>query len=82
MQIPVPTIEPFVALVGPDPGSELVFPNKSLHYWRFSASIRGMQSEVSPEAVWGDAGTNFPHPDMSVMLFYTLNLPLHRSISL
>ena len=27
--------EPGVGLVGPNPGSELVVPNKSLHYWPF-----------------------------------------------
>ena len=36
-----------------------------------SASIRGARNKVSPEAIWGDAGTKFPHPEISVMsLFY------------
>ncbi len=27
-----------------------------------SESTRGVRTEVSPVAVWGDAGTKFPHP--------------------
>ena len=46
-----------------------------------SASIHGVHTEVSPEAIWGDARTKFPHTYMSVIPFYTLNLPLHRLIS-
>jgi len=32
MQILVPTKKPFNGLVGPNPNSKLVFPNKTLHY--------------------------------------------------
>jgi len=35
MQIQILTMEPFFGLGGPNLGSELVAPNKSLHYWTF-----------------------------------------------
>jgi len=46
-----------------------------------SASIHLARIEVSPKAVWGDAGTKFPHLEISVMSFYGLDLSPHRSIS-
>jgi len=62
-------------LWGPDPSSELVAPNKSLHYWPFSTSICVAQTEISLEVVLGDIGTKFPHLKISVMPFYALDLP-------
>lgn len=47
-----------------------------------SASIHGARTKVSPEAVCGDAGTKFSHPEIIVMSFYALTLPSRRSISL
>ena len=46
------------------------------------ASIRGARTEVSPEAIWGDAGTKFTHPEMLVMSLYSLTLPFLRYISI
>jgi hypothetical protein len=66
MQILVPATEPFVGLMGPDPGSELVSQTNPYTTGPFGISPRSA-TEVSPEAVWGDAGTKFPHPEMVVM---------------
>ncbi len=78
-QIPVPTMEPFVGLGGPNPGSKLVAPtNKTLHYWPFR---KVAQPTVSLEVTWGDAGTKFLHPEISMMSISALDLPLCRSIS-
>ena len=41
----------------------------------------GARTKVSPEEIWGDVGTKFPHPEISVMSFYDLDLPSHRSLS-
>jgi len=61
MHIPVLTMKPFVGLKGPDPGSTLV--SQKIHTLLvISASAYGVQTKVLPEAVWGDAGTKFPHP--------------------
>ena len=48
-----------VGLMDPNPGSAL------------SSQENRARNEVSPEAVWGDVGTKFPHPEMVVISIYT-----------
>ena len=68
-------------LSGSQPRFRVKFSKQIPTLMALSASTSEVRTEVSPEAVWGDAGTNFLHQEVSVMLFNTLNLPLHRSMS-
>jgi len=69
-----------VGLMGRDLDSMLISQENPYTTSTF-ASIHGAWTEVSPEAIWGDARTKFPHPEIVMMLFYTLTLPSCRPIS-
>ena len=47
--------------MGPDPGATLVSQTNPYTIGPL-ALARKVRTEVSPEAVWGDAGTKFLHP--------------------
>ena len=49
-----------VGLVGPDPGLALSSQTNPYTTGPFSINPR-VQTKVSPEAVWGDVETKFPH---------------------
>ena len=70
MQIQVLETEPFVGLLGSDPGLALISQTNPYTTNLFGIS-HGARTEVSPKAIWGDAGTKFPHPEMVVMSVYS-----------
>jgi len=76
MQILVPATKPFVGFVGPNPGLTLVSQTNSYTNGPFGTA-HGARIEVSPEVVWGDVGTKFPHPKMAMMSVYTLCPYIH-----
>ena len=60
--LPVPAIEPFVGLRGPNLGSEVQgLPTNPYTTGPFGSDLLA-QVKFSPEVVWGGAGTKFPHP--------------------
>ena len=59
--IPIPTMEPFVSLRGPYPGSEFIAqPTNPPSVGPFGNDSIA-QIKVSPEVVWAGVGTSFPH---------------------
>jgi len=62
MQILVPVTEPFVGLLGPDPGSEELLAKQIPQLPAISAIVRRARTEVSPEVAGEGAGTRFPNP--------------------
>lgn len=50
-----------VGFLGPNPGSELISQINPI-LLALSATVRATWTEVSPEVVWEDARTRFPHP--------------------
>ena len=76
MQILILVMEPFVGCVGPDLGSTLVIQRNPYTTGPFASSC-GARTEVSPEAVWGDAGTKFLHPKMVMMSVYSFYSYFH-----
>jgi len=54
--------QPFVGYVGPDPGSAVSLAKQIPKLLALSASVCGVQTEVSLEVVWEGAGTRFLHP--------------------
>jgi len=65
--------------MGPHPGSTLISQENPYTTGPFDINPWSLDS---PEVVLGDEKTKFPHLEMVVMSFSTLNLPSHRSISL
>jgi len=65
----------YVGLRGTHPGSELVAPTKiNPTLLALSATTHVAKAAVSPEAVWGDAETKFPNPEISTMSFSARDL--------
>lgn len=52
----------FVGLLGPNPGSELIFSKQIPVLLALSEIVHGARTEVSSEVVWEGARTRFPHP--------------------
>ena len=61
MQILVLETKPFVGLLGPDLGSELIIQTNLCATGPFGNSPWSW-TEVSPEKIWGDARTKSKHP--------------------
>ena len=55
-------MEPFVGLLGPNPGSEELLAKQIPQLSALSTTIRGVQTEVSLEVAGEGVGTRFPHP--------------------